>query len=52
MDEKSGSSHLESGTPEMVKALPDGIRRDAGLVLDTEGLDGQLSLKVAADGHV
>ncbi|KAH7016731.1 major facilitator superfamily domain-containing protein [Ilyonectria destructans] len=51
MEEKSGSSHLEGGTPEMVKALPDGIRRDAGLVLDTEGLDGQLSLKVAGDGH-
>lgn len=35
-----------------VQALPDSVRKEAGLLLDTEGLAGQSSLKLAPDGHV
>ncbi|KAH7129144.1 major facilitator superfamily domain-containing protein [Dactylonectria macrodidyma] len=51
MTEKAELAHCEDGSDGIVKALPDGVRREAGLLLDTEGLDGDLSLKVAADGH-
>ncbi|KAM5354619.1 hypothetical protein ACJ41O_001266 [Fusarium nematophilum] len=51
MSDKPVAEHLDPDHVENVKALPDGVRKEAGLVLDTEGLDGQLSIKVASDGH-
>ena len=46
------SDVVELERSETVQALPDSVRMEAGLLLDTEGLAGQSSLKLAPDGHV
>jgi hypothetical protein len=53
MNEKPEISHHESQkSTGFVTALPDSLRRDGGLLLDAEGLERQVSLKFASDGHV
>ncbi|KAF5020983.1 hypothetical protein F66182_6995 [Fusarium sp. NRRL 66182] len=51
MSDKPASEHHEPDHKDNVKALPDGLQTDTGLVLATDALDGPTSLKVAADGH-
>ncbi|KAH7152563.1 hypothetical protein EDB81DRAFT_881531 [Dactylonectria macrodidyma] len=51
MSDKPVSEHFEPDHIESIQALPNAVQKETGLVLDTEGLDGQLSLKVASDGH-
>lgn len=52
MDEKPVITHRDPKEPGLVAPLPDSVRREGGLLLDAEGFDGQLSLKLASDGHV
>ncbi|KAF4470718.1 monophenol monooxygenase [Fusarium albosuccineum] len=51
MSDKPASEHYEPDHIENLKALPDGVQKETGLVLAAEGLDGQTSLKLASDGH-
>jgi hypothetical protein len=52
-DEKPGYEFSELAHTVLVPALPRGIKRNAGSVLDTKGLgNAEDTIKLAADGHV
>lgn len=51
-DEKPEYAHDEQGSTVMVKPIPDAVKSEAGILVDTEGFQGESSLKLAPDGHV
>lgn len=52
-DEKPGCEFSELAHTVSVPALPRGIKRNAGSVLDTEGLgNAEDTIRLADDGHV
>jgi hypothetical protein len=50
--ESTSYEHSELERAYTVQPLPDAVKREAGLVLDTEGLADRGSLRLAGDGHV
>lgn len=44
--------HLEIERTLTVQPLPEAVKAEGGLLLDTEGRDTQGSLRLASDGHV
>ncbi|KAJ6006996.1 major facilitator superfamily domain-containing protein [Penicillium canescens] len=51
LDEKPEYAHDEQGRTVMVKPIPDAVKSEAGILVDTEGFQGESSLKLAPDGH-
>lgn len=52
MAEKGVMEHTELEPKATVQPMPETLKREAGLVLDTEGLADGNSLRLAPDGHV
>lgn len=50
--DKAGMMHHELERELTVQPLPAGIKIEGGLLLDTEGLSDQTSLRLAPDGRV
>lgn len=49
---KAETQHKELTHTLTVQPLPDAVKAEGGLLLNAEGLDGQLSLRLAPNGHV